>query len=399
MKSPNRLPVGTNPRGKPKGGKGATRIIPKRVDKKVEVSFSEEQVNLLKDRYGNNLKMKKIRLFVWDTPPIKISVTEFIVQRVYLGKKLIAQATHPELPKRGIFGNNLHSLIITQKNGFAGSCEKVRDFIEDLTGESFSPQAIKDCVHRTGKELEPAYNDLGRELRDSESVGVDESPWRNNGKNWQLWLFCTLNIVFITIENSRGRKIVNKVLGSIFEGAITSDCLGVYQKCAWYYQKCWAHLLRATYNLADRNRNDIKKLHRWLSHLFEEMKEFLKSNPGLYERMQKHEEFDKELKKIMNYKWKSEEAKGIIKNRLKAFEGHWLTAILIPEVELTNNRTERDIRKTMPTKKLLGGHRTDKGAKYFAIIESLRLTWKVQGKSPYQELINKFEEINGNLPL
>lgn len=30
MKSPNRLPIGTNPRGKPLGGNGATRKIPQK---------------------------------------------------------------------------------------------------------------------------------------------------------------------------------------------------------------------------------------------------------------------------------------------------------------------------------------------------------------------------------
>lgn len=37
MRSPNRPPVGTNPRGKPIGGNGAARKIPKKVDRKIGV--------------------------------------------------------------------------------------------------------------------------------------------------------------------------------------------------------------------------------------------------------------------------------------------------------------------------------------------------------------------------
>ena len=44
MKSPNRLPVGTNPRGKPLGGNGATRKIPEKVDGKIEVNFSDKEL-------------------------------------------------------------------------------------------------------------------------------------------------------------------------------------------------------------------------------------------------------------------------------------------------------------------------------------------------------------------
>ena len=47
MKSPNRPPVGTNPRGKPLGGNGATRKIPKKVDRKINVSFSKEELSRL----------------------------------------------------------------------------------------------------------------------------------------------------------------------------------------------------------------------------------------------------------------------------------------------------------------------------------------------------------------
>ena len=41
----------------------------------------------------------------------------------------------------------------------------------------------------------------------------------------------------------------------------------------------------------------------------------------------------------------------------------------------------------------------DDGAKYFAITESLRQTWKLRGLSPYHEMVNKFREINVNRAL
>ena len=183
MKSPNRLPVGTNPRGKPLGGNGATRKRPKKVDRKIEVKFSDEELTVIKERYGNKLKIKRFKQYVWDIPVVRIFVTLFIIERIYLGKKLIAQAVHPELPKRGIFGNTLRAWIISLKNGFAGSYEKVAEHIEDTTGEIFSQQSIKNCVHRTGEELEPEYGALGTELREAKVVGGDTSSWRVNGIN------------------------------------------------------------------------------------------------------------------------------------------------------------------------------------------------------------------------
>jgi len=400
MKSPNRLPVGTNPRGKPKGSNGDTRKIPKKVDRKIEVSFNDKELAELKEKYGNKLKIKKVRLYVWDIPIIKMLATLFIVERIYLGKKLIAQATHPELPKRGIFGNRLRSWIISLKNEFAGSYEKLAGHIDDLTGESFSPQAIKDCVHRTGEELEPEYMQLGTELREAEVVGGDTSSWRVNGINYVLWLFCAINIVYIHIDKSKARKIMIKILGNQFEGVFRSDCAPEFQKFAKFFQKCFSHLLRATYTLAIENpKKDIVLLHRWLTNLFNEMSNFLEEDPPPDKREKMFNYFDGKLEDIINHNWKSKEAISIVKNRLIKFRDDWCTAIIISGVSLTNNDTERHIRSAIPTRKMLGGHRTEEGAEYYAITQSLRLTWKLRGLSSYHEMINKFQEINGNQAL
>ncbi|MDP2811102.1 MAG: IS66 family transposase [Rhodocyclaceae bacterium] len=400
MKSPNRLPVGTNPRGKPKGGNGATRKNPKKVDRKIKVKFSKKELKQLKEKHSDKLTFKKIRLYSWEIPEIKTFVTQFTVQRAYVGKKLVAQAVHPELPKSGIFGNRLKALSISLRNGFAGSCDKISTFIEELTGESFSAQSIKDCAHRVGKELEPDYKDLESELRNSDVVGGDESGWRINGGKFWLWLFCTANRVFITIEKSRGREVIAKIFGTQFDGTFISDCLQVYREFAKHFQKCWAHLLRTTHTLAGLNpKKDIAKLHRWLDNLFNEMKKFLEKDPTPDEREKMHKKCKRKFDRIINYRWKSKDAKSIIKNRLKSFDGHWLTALLIRGVSLTNNKTEQHIRATIPTRKLLGCHRTEDGAKYFAISESLRQTWKLRGLSPYHEMVNKFREINMNQAL
>ena len=395
MKSPNRDPVGTNPRGKPKNSNGETRKIPKKVDRKIKVKFSKKELQLLKEKYGKNLKIKIVKRYVWELPSIKLLVTLFNVQRAYIGKKLVAEATHPEMPLRGIFGNRLRAWIIALKNGFAGSYERIVEHIEDITGESFSAQALKDCIHRTGEELEPSYKELETQLRESKVAGSDETGWKINGVLYYLWLICTVNIVFITIEKSRGRDVMIKIFGKEFEGVIISDCWVVYQGFAKHFQKCWAHLLRRTHYLAEQYpKKDIVKLHEWLTSLFNEMSNFLEKDSPPELREKKYKLFNRKLKKIRNYPWRSEEAKGIVDNWLKKYSNDWLTAVRIPGVKLTNNDTEREIRSVIPTRKLLGGHRTENGARYYAITQSLRLTWKRRGYSPFHKMTEKLSEIN-----
>lgn len=401
MKSPNRPPVGTNPRGKPKGGNGSTRKIPKKIHRREKVKFTKEQLKLLKKKFGNKLKIKKVKLFpTWELLPVVLEVTQYTIERAYVGKKLVAQATNSDMPKRGIFGNRFISWIISLKNGFAGSYERVAEHIKDLTGEEFSAQALKDAVHRTGEDLKPEYKELERELRESDVVGGDPTSWRVNGVNFVLWMFCTINIVYIHIDKSKARKIVVKILGNAFEGVFVSDCAPEFQKFAEWFQKCFSHLLRTTHTLAELNlKKDIVLLHRWLTNLFNEMSEFLEKNPPPNLREKMFNYFDGVLEDIIQYKWKSEDTKSIVKNRLVKFRNDWCSAILFPGVPLTNNQCETWIKSAMPTRKLLGCHRTEKGAEVYAITQSLRLTWKVRGLSPFHAMVDKFREINNSMEI
>ena len=401
MRSPNRLPVGTNPRGKPKGGNGGTRKKPKKIDKREKVNFTRKQLKLLKERFGNRLKIKKVKLFpVWKLIPARFEIIQYTVERAYVNKKLVAQETALDMPTSGIFDAGSIAWIISLRKGFAGSYEKVAEHIKAMTGEEFSAQTIKDAVKRTGEDLEPEYKELQTELRESPYVGVDPTGWRINGINFVLWMFCSISVVLINIEKSKAREMAVKILGNAFEGIVGSDCAAEFQKFADWFQKCWGHLLRATYNSAiDNPKKDIVLMHRWLTNLFNEMKIFLEKDPPPNNREKMFNYFDGKLEDIICYGWKSKEAKDIVKNRLIAFREHWCTAILFPGVPLTNNETEEWIKSCMPTRKILYCHRTEEGAKCYAIIQSLRLTWQKRGLSPFHTMANKLREINNSFEI
>ncbi len=144
------------------------------------------------------------------------------------------------------------SFLIETRQLFAGSYGKLSDYLHELTGERFSRQSIKDVVTRLASDLKPSYNKIRDKLSSETYSHIDETKWPVNGEHFYLWLFTTPKFVYLTIKNSRGRKIIASILGDLFEGIIISDCLKVYQKIAIAYQKCWAHLLRKTYSLKEK---------------------------------------------------------------------------------------------------------------------------------------------------
>lgn len=391
--SPNRPPNGTNPRGKPQGGNGATKELPTKIDRKVEAT-----ANQCPNGHTRIRKIGTCSKIFYEIAPIKLEVVEAIVSQYVCavdGCHVVFEGTHPEVPKEGMIGPNLQTFVSELKHGFAGSYERISGFLDDLTGTTFSPQGLNDCVHRVANQLKPSYLQMESELRNSNAVGSDETGWPVNGGKWWLWLFTTLNMIFLTVDSSRGRKVITKILGNDFGGTVTSDCLNVYQKFAEAFQRCWAHLLRRTHSFAEKYpRRDIKKLHEQLSNFYDEVNEFLDKDPPYEQRVWHCIMYHQKLQRIVEQRWHSKEAKQIVTNFLKKFAGQWLVAVIMPEVELTNNKAERGIRKVIPTRKLLGGHRTGEGANDFAVIETHRQTWKLRGKSPYLEMIGYLRQQN-----
>src|SRR3990167_5529693 len=161
---------GTVPRGKPEGSNGATRNYPEKFD------------------------------------------TEFAVEEGVCDCGECYTGTHPELPERGIFGHNLQAFITELKHNFVGSYEKVSNFLESLFGFCFTQTAMNDCMTRVAEQLEPSYVNLKEQLPKTKQFNSDETSWPVNGVLWYLWLFATINFIFIRIINPRARRVLGFII-------------------------------------------------------------------------------------------------------------------------------------------------------------------------------------------
>ncbi len=375
------------PRGKPAGSNGGNKEAPESVDRKIKARLEEKC-----PRCGKIICRKDIdtRLrYVYDAI-IKAIIIE-VEEEFYpcdCGEFCIG--IHPDIPQRGMMGYNLQTLFTELKFNFSGSYANISKFFNNVTNGKidFSPKAINDCVGGIAKKLEPSYDEIESEIKNEDYAYSDETSWPVNGESWYLWMFVTINFVFIKIENSRARRVLIDIFGEDYHGGIISDCFKVYNNFAKWFQKCWVHLLRKARFEAEKNpKKNIVKLYEQLKNLHKEMSDFLKENPPPDARKKKKIEFEKKLNQIINYKNWCKEAQGIVDNWLIDYRGHWLTAIEIEGISLDNNLCERKIRGSIGWRKMLGGHKTREGAKQYAIIETHRQTWKHQEKYPYNELL------------
>jgi transposase len=81
---------------------------------------------------------------------------------------------------------------------------------------------------------------------------IDETSIDGQGKLHWIWTFNTPKETFFVIRKSRGMKVLLEVLTEKFEGIIVCDGWRSYPKFKEHVQRCWAHLLRESKDIAEK---------------------------------------------------------------------------------------------------------------------------------------------------
>ncbi len=203
------------------------------------------------------------------------------------------------------------------------------------------------------------------------------------GINWWLWIFRTdTNEVLVVIRKSRGKKVLEEILGKEPEGVNGTDGWRAY---SWMkLQRCWAHLLRdvdAFNHVSENGKRFSEDIHS----CFKKLREFLDRAPSMEERIEKKAVFEKELEGIIAKYSEFKELKKPL-TYLKNGCGCWYTCLLYPGMEPTNNLAEQAIREHVIMRKIIGCFRSEKGAENYQYIASLLATCRLQDKNGFDEL-------------
>ena len=73
--------------------------------------------------------------------------------------------------------------------------------------------------------------------------------------------------------------------------------------------------------------------------------------------------------------------------------GDWLTFVVHPNVDSTNNQGERILRESVIRRKTMGTLREEKGVASYETFQSLIRTWKQQNRNPYTELNSLAQQV------
>jgi transposase len=315
--------------------------------------------------------------------PQPIIITEFKIAhyRCPSCHKEVA-ASNPNIPVEGRFGNNVIAQTTLLKYEDRLPHRKIQNALRRLHGLNICPATILDLTRRAADAVQPQYDAILDKIRDAPILYVDETSIHVQGKKHWIWAFTTPSETFVVIRKSRGTKVLLEVLTRRFEGIIVCDGWKPYAKFTERLQRCWAHLLRESRDLADKIEEAVP-VHEALRDLYEELTEALENNPPPEVRMELWGEARVKLRQLVTKDFNNVKVRKLIGKISNGFE-YWFTFVIQPAVEPTNNRAERALREHVVLRKIVGTLRNNKGTSIHERIMTVLATWKQQELDPLQ---------------
>ena len=332
----------------------------------------------------------------------------FVVQQISLPEKMYKVIEHrarkyrdavtgkihiavmpDEIRKGGLLGADVTAMAAFMKGSCHMSYTTIQQFFKQLMKLDISRSMLCKAAQKVSDALKPSYDKLADRLPNEPRVNVDETGHHDDGKLHWTWCFDTSDYSLFNIDKSRGSKILEEILSKDFGGIVGADYWGAYRKYARLFdvrvQYCMAHLIREVRFLTEHS---VQKLSRWGTKLLEWLKKLFKTlhrrdkltaNGYLCSMEKIKAGFLKRMRRPPDHK--------LAKTLARRFKGksaeNYFRFLTEPNVEPTNNGTERQIRPVVIDRRITQGTRGQAGMRWCERIWTTIATCKKQRRNVF----------------
>ncbi|HEY9657169.1 MAG TPA: transposase [Allocoleopsis sp.] len=248
------------------------------------------------------------------------------------------------------------------------SLDHVCDVMTFFTGLNLSKSQANALLNQLSRDWDQEYDTIAELLAQQLVIYVDETGWQVGKGACYTWVFSITMHGLFRCGVGRGKAEAQAILGEQFGGIGVSDDYAAYKHLFCEHQLCWAHLLRKAIKLMLQHPKELhyRQFFDELYALYQQAvrwqqdKRLTVGRGQKVERLKAHlhelcrrwdETIDPETMPIHEQTFlrlQHELIKGI--DALFVFVAH-------PQVEPTNNRSERNLRREAEVRK---GGRTSK---------------------------------------
>jgi transposase len=259
------------------------------------------------------------------------------------------------------------------------SLDHACQIMEFFTGLKLPKSQADSLLSQLATDWDEQYDTIAELIALQMIVYIDETGWKVGKKSCYTWVFSTAMHVLFRCGVSRKKEEAIAVLGNSFDGIGVTDDYAAYKNLFSKHQLCWAHLIHKAIKLALQH-PDQPQYATFLDHLcgiYDDAKRLQMDGRLSAGREEKSRQLEDRVQSLCTRRDET-----IVKD---VTPGHEETFILLqrelctnleclfvfvehPEVEPTNNRSERNARREAEIRKGARTSKSESGAHRRSVI-------------------------------
>mgnify|MGYP003402487192 FL=1 len=271
------------------------------------------------------------------------------------------------------------------------SLDHVCDVLCFFTGLNLPKSEADSLLTQLSRDWSDQYDTIAELLALQLVIYIDETGWKVGKRACYTWAFSTAMHVLFRCGVGRGKAEAQEVVGEKFGGIGVSDDYGTYKNLFEKHQLCWAHLLRKAIKLMLQypDERQYSQFLEALYDIYQQAVRFQRDQRLSRGRKEKVEQLKARITKLCTLygqpidpvKTATDEAAFIrLQNELVDGIESLFVFVEHPEVEATNNRSERNVRREAEIRKGGRTSKSDNGANRRSIIMTVLATLNTRFK-------------------
>jgi transposase len=192
--------------------------------------------------------------YVWELPIVRPDITAHHYPTLCCPRcgELTTAARPPDVPP-GAFGPRTAAAIAVLHGDYHLSDRLLPRLLQEFFGMPIGLGSVVGLQQIASTALAPVYATIHTAVHQQDRCTVDETGWKEAGKQRWLWTMVTAIATCFVVASSRAGPALRQLIGETFTGIMTSDRHRPYLKQPpERHQLCWSHLIRNFQALVDR---------------------------------------------------------------------------------------------------------------------------------------------------
>ena len=251
--------------------------------------------------------------------------------------------------------------------------------VEFFTGLALSKSQANSLLTQLSSDWQGTYDSIAELLSYQLVIYIDETGWQVGKESCYTWAFSTAMHVLFRTGVGRGKAEAQAIVGEQFAGIGVTDDYGAYQSLFSEHQLCWAHLLRKAIKLMLQHpaEDEYKAFLDELYRIYQQAVRWQKDQRLSTGRAEKVERLQARIQKLCHRAGTAIDKETMpvpeqtfirLQNELVNGLEALFVFVVHPQVEPTNNRSERNVRREAEVRKGGRTSKTQAGAKRRGVI-------------------------------